>query len=135
MRIIVSDTSPIRVLDHLGLLDLLPRLFTEIVIPPKVLNELEYPTKRFKPLQLASFNWIQVRAPANQEQVKQLLQELDAGEAEAIALAIELQSEILIDEAEGREVAARLGLHFGGRDWNIAEAEDARIDWKCASVD
>jgi predicted nucleic acid-binding protein len=43
MRIIVSDTSPIRVLDHLGLLDFLPRLFTEIVVPPKVLNELEYP--------------------------------------------------------------------------------------------
>jgi len=40
MRIIVSDTSPIHVLDHLGLLDLLPRLFTEIVVPPKVLKDL-----------------------------------------------------------------------------------------------
>ena len=34
MRIIVSDTSPIRALDHLGLLEMLRELFDEILIPP-----------------------------------------------------------------------------------------------------
>ena len=43
-----------------------------------------------------------------------MLEELDAGEAEAIALAIELRAEVLIEKAEGREVALRLGLSLIG---------------------
>jgi len=40
MLVVVSDTSPIRALAHLGLLDLLQRLFDRIAIPPAVASEL-----------------------------------------------------------------------------------------------
>lgn len=36
MSIVVSDTSPIRALSHLGRLDLLAYLFQEVVVPPAV---------------------------------------------------------------------------------------------------
>jgi predicted nucleic acid-binding protein len=114
VRIIVSDTSPIRALHHLGLLNLLPDLFEEIVIPPRVLQELESPRRRFSPVQLAAYPWLKLRSPANRAQVQELLKEVDLGEAEAIALAVELHAEVLIDEAEGREVAKRIGLSLVG---------------------
>jgi len=114
VRIIVSDTSPIRALNHLGLLDLLPKLFKEILIPPGVLQELQSQPRRFSPVMLSGLGWLRVQAPANQTKVQDLLKELDLGEAEAIALAIELHAEILMDEAEGREIAARLGLSLVG---------------------
>jgi predicted nucleic acid-binding protein len=34
VALVVSDTSPIRALDHLNLLPLLKSLFDEVVIPP-----------------------------------------------------------------------------------------------------
>jgi hypothetical protein len=44
-----------------------------------------------------------------------LKQTLDGGEAEAIALAIELQADwTLLDEREGRKVAKSLGLNVTG---------------------
>ena len=36
MLVVVSDTSPIRALAHLGHLDILPRLFDTVVLPPAV---------------------------------------------------------------------------------------------------
>ena len=44
--------------------------------------------------------------------VRALEQDLDRGEAEAIALALQLGCQIvLMDEHEGREAARRMGLH------------------------
>jgi predicted nucleic acid-binding protein len=92
------------------MVEMLPKLFDDIVIPPAVLKEVQSSRSTFKSVDLAKYPWLQVRAPADAAQVKQLLVELDRGEAEAIALALELQAEILIDETDGREVARRLGL-------------------------
>ncbi|MGB3298208.1 MAG: DUF3368 domain-containing protein, partial [Phormidesmis sp.] len=47
--------------------------------------------------------------------VEALCNELDIGEAEAIALAVEVQADqVLIDERRGRMVAARLNLQYTG---------------------
>jgi predicted nucleic acid-binding protein len=89
---------------------MLPRLFDEIVIPPAVLQEAQSNKSALPPVPLAKHPWLRVQAPRNSEQVKQLRKELDGGEAEAIALALELKAEILMDESDGRAVARRLGL-------------------------
>src|ERR1051325_4851925 len=89
---------------------MLPKLFDEIVIPPAVLKEAESNKSTLGAVQVGKYPWLQVRAPSNAAQVNELLRDLDSGEAEAIALAIELGAEILIDESDGREVARRLGL-------------------------
>lgn len=55
--------------------------------------------------------WLEVRGPRDGNRVASLLLELDRGESEAIALAIEVgTTELLIDESDGRQVARRLGL-------------------------
>ncbi len=51
-------------------------------------------------------------------------QELDAGEAEAIALTLETQAELLLmDERVGREVARHLGLRYTGLIGVLVEAK------------
>lgn len=53
-----------------------------------------------------------------------LQMELDPGEAEAIALAVELKAHLLLlDERRGRVVASRLGLHFVGLLGVLSEAK------------
>jgi uncharacterized protein len=106
--IVVSDTSPIRALAHLGLFDLLGQLFAEVWVPPAVADELARVGLALSP---APAPWLKIAAPRDRKQVEALALELDAGESEALALAIEIGShEILIDERAGRRVALRLGL-------------------------
>lgn len=113
--IVVSDTSPLRALEHLGLASLLQQLFHEVVIPPAVESELTFPPQRYAPISAAAFPGLRVQSPTNATLVGQIGQTLDLGESEAIALAIELQADIVLrDEALGRSEAARRGLTVTG---------------------
>jgi predicted nucleic acid-binding protein len=111
LSIVVSDTSPIRVLSHLGLLELLHDLFEEVFIPPAVIAELSRQTVSFSPILLSGYSFFQIRTVKNQSLVKQFLSTLDAGESEALVLALEIQADtVLIDELDGREMAMQMGL-------------------------
>lgn len=111
MAVVVSDTSPIRALSHLGRLELLAALFQEIVVPTAVVVELEQPRSRFAPVSVRGLPFVCVRSPQDRDAVDALRETLGPGEAEAIILAEELHAEaILIDEAAGRAVALRRGL-------------------------
>ena len=106
--IVVSDTSPITTLLKIGKVDLLHKLYGEVLIPEAVRDEL-FKSHRSLP------EFFQCVAVTNHQAVEQLLNELNAGEAEAIVLAKEKNADVLlIDEIEGRDVAAREGLHFIG---------------------
>lgn len=50
---------------------------------------------------MQTLDWIQTRQVANHIMVETLWQEIDEGEAEAIALAIELNAELLINDRTG----------------------------------
>ena len=111
MSLVVSDTSPIRGLTHLGRLDLLRTLFGEVLIPPAVERELRRATRRFAPLDVELLKSLTIRSPSNSVLVSKLAEGLDAGESEAIALALEVGAEsVLLDERRGRAAARRLGL-------------------------
>ncbi len=114
MRLVVSDTSPIRALEHLQQLDLLSQLFEVVLIPPAVREELAHPSRRFKPVEIAQIPGATMRAPANMDHVRDLQRQLQPGEAEAITLAQELEADLLIDEKAGRQIAIQRGLRVTG---------------------
>jgi predicted nucleic acid-binding protein len=111
---VVSDTSPVRALHHLGLLHLLGQIFGDVVIPPAVADELQQTSRRFSPIDVAALPILRVVAPRDAAEVAQLRRSLDAGESEAIALAIELRADLLMDESAGRAEAKRRGIETTG---------------------
>ena len=111
MTIIVSDTSPVRALAHLGLLPVLETLFGEVLVPDSVAQELLDPPSSFARIDVADFGFLKVSCATNRQRVAELREQLDFGEAEAIALAQEVRAEaLLIDERAGRNAARQLGL-------------------------
>lgn len=66
-------------------------------------------------VEISQAGWISVRSPEDQDRVAYLRSDLDAGEAEALVLADELNADwILLDETKARLAAEFLGLHFIG---------------------
>ena len=110
--IIVSDTSPISNLLVIGQLNILVQVFGEIIIPPKVYEEIKkLEDFGFDVHEIKDSSWIKIVIPTNIGFVHELNENLDAGESEAIALAQELKADfILIDEKRGRKAAEQLGL-------------------------
>ncbi|XPM52637.1 MAG: DUF3368 domain-containing protein [Leptolyngbya sp. IPPAS B-1204] len=114
--IVVSDTSALSNLALVGHLWLLEALYQTVIIPNVVASELAAASNPTIPA-ILQLNWIQTQLLTNSKLADQLQQErgLDAGEANAIALAFELQADdLLIDERLGRQEAIRLGLSIIG---------------------
>lgn len=110
-RIVVSDTSPILALQQVGLVELISDMVDEVLVPPAVARELLAPPRGLKGVAIAEYAKFREIAPSNTVMIRQLSQELDSGESEAIALALECKvSALLIDEDSGRRVAKRFGL-------------------------
>lgn len=109
---VVSNTSPLMNLAIIDRLDLLRQIYGTIHIPEAVWDELVIQGKgRPGSEMIASATWIQKHAVQNRPLVIALREQLDSGESEAIALALELEATlILIDEAEGRRIAASYNL-------------------------
>jgi len=114
--IIVSNTSPLTNLAAIGQFELLHCLYSDIHIADGVWGELNaggqcWPGRD----EVAEAKWIHRHSIQNQALVTALQQNLDWGEAESIALALELHADLtLLDEQEGRHTAKRFGLHVVG---------------------
>lgn len=111
--LIVSDTSPITNLIHINQLELLNKLFGEIIIPDKVFGELSvYENQK---ITVENHDWILVKSVKDKKLIKKLEKQLDLGESQAIVLAKELEADILIiDERKGRKTAKEYGLRIIG---------------------
>jgi hypothetical protein len=116
--LVVSNTSPILNLAIVDQLELLHQQFGEILIPHAVLDELKVNEERpgSQAIREAiSSGWMKTQEVSNEPLAQLLKQTLDQGEAEAIALSIELEADwMLLDEREGRKVAKSLGLKVTG---------------------
>ncbi len=114
----VSNTSPISNLAWIGRLDFLLDQFQEIWIPIAVETELQNvpdPAVRKAVDEAKRRGWLKSRPASDAALVSLLTLELHPGEAEAIALALEMKAEyLLIDEREGRALARQLGLPITG---------------------
>lgn len=125
MIVVVSNTWPLTNLAAIGQFDLLRRLYGELHIANGVWDELNANSRRWPGADnVASATWIKRHPAQNQALVDTLRGDLDDGEAQSIALAVELDATlILLDEKEGRRAAERLGLKVVGTVGVLLEAK------------
>ena len=116
--IVVSDTTPLISLLKINRLELLERLFGEVMIPKAVFDELTVDQRfRTEADQIRQKSFIVVKPVNNQESASVLKRAtgLDQGESEAIVLTDELEADLLLmDEAKGRSVSAQMGIKIMG---------------------
>jgi predicted nucleic acid-binding protein len=107
--LVVSDTSPLNYLVLIHETNILPALFDSIYVPPTVFEEMMHPRAPREVRDWAANppTWIQVRRPTIANPIKGV----HRGEAEEIALAIELNADaLLVDDREAVTVALQEGL-------------------------
>ena len=124
--VVVCNTSPIVALARAGMLDLLHAVHGKMVVPEAVFHEITV-AGAGEPgaSEVAAAPWIKRRLVLNLSLVNALSLELDAGEAEAIALAVECRADlILLDERMGRHAAQRMGLTVTGTLGILIAAKD-----------
>lgn len=115
MRIVVADTGPLNYLVLIGQVNLLPALFEKVIVPIVVYRELTSP-KAPLPIRL----WLASNPPWLELHIETLDAEppmltLDAGEAQAIQLAVLLEADLLlIDDRKGVKLAQAKGLRVTG---------------------
>ena len=116
--IVVSDTTPLISLLKINRIDLLEKLFGDVLIPQAVFDELTVNERfRLEADEIRQKKFIVVK-PVNNPESASILKRaagLDQGESEAIVLSDELKADLLLmDEAKGRNVSAQMGLRIMG---------------------
>lgn len=114
--IVISNTSPLTNLAAIGKFDILQALFDHIHISRAVKAELFADGKAWPgAIESERAAWIEVNPVSDRYVVDALRLELDPGEAETIALALQLNADlVLMDEQAGRRAAQYLGLTVMG---------------------
>ncbi len=114
MRKVVSNTTPIISLLKLNRLKILKDLYGQIHIPFAVYQEIEIGRNKEYYQDLAKLNWITINEIQEKKALRYFL-DLDAGEAEAIVLATEMDADLIIlDEKLGRFHAKHADLKITG---------------------
>ncbi len=117
-KTIISDTSCLILLEKIGELEILNKLFGTITTTSEVADEFGLPLP----------SWFEIRQPFDKNYQSIIEASLDKGEASAIALAIELHDCLLIiDDLKGRKFAQQIGLTTTGTLGVIADAKLAGI--------
>ena len=134
MILVVADSSPLNILARIGHINILHSLFGRIVIPMMVMQELSHPRT---PAEVREWlrtgpAWLEVRpAPARPETLR-----VDAGESEAISLALSEKADLLlVDDLGARHAAVRFGLKITGT-LGVLERADAAglLDFESAAA-
>lgn len=100
----VTNSTCLIALERVGQLDLLPRVFSAVFAPPAVQAEFGSPIE-----------WLAVTPAKNLGLITALRTQLDDGEAQAIAVAVELGDVLIIlDDKKARRVARQMGLQVIG---------------------
>lgn len=112
---IVCDSSTLIHLSAIGRLHLLKDLYGTLTVPDAVWHEVvEQGFDRpgvSEVTEARRAGWIEVHSASNEPLLRSLKHELDKGEAEVIALAIEKKASLVIlDESEARRIAATFEL-------------------------
>ena len=112
----VLDSTCLIGLENIGRLDLAGSLLDPAYSPPAV--ETEFGSRP---------TWLQVVEPADKALVASLQMMVDAGEAAAIALAVEKGVRISLDDRKARGVAMRLGVPVMGTVGLLLKAKESGL--------
>ena len=118
-KIVIFNSSPLINLAKIDKLSLIEKLYGKIIIPEAVYNEVFIAGKNknntIKIFNLVENNLVEIIKIKNKELVKSFSRELDYGESEVIALAIDLNADlVVIDEIEARNIADVYDLNKTG---------------------
>lgn len=112
---VICNATPLINFAAINRLDILKEVFGQVIIPQAVYDETTVSGFLWSQfiLQAVASEWLQVRTVSNIDPIISL--ELDDGEREAIALALETGvNKILLDERDARKVAQSIGLRLIG---------------------
>lgn len=126
MDIVVADTGPLNYLIEIGAVSVLEHLFGTVIVPETVQHELQAPGAP-----TAVRAWIHMPPPWTRIErctSKMRQDDLDPGEAEAIAIALERGLKyILMDDGDGRAAAWRAGLVPMGTLGLLEKADEKKL--------
>jgi uncharacterized protein len=119
--IIVSNTTAITTLLKIGRTDVLESLFGRVLIPTAVKDEL-LGYHKYLP------QFCEVHPVSKSTRLELLLRQAGKGEAEAVALAVELKANVLlIDDKKGRRLAQAEGISCLGLPALVLAAKQKRL--------
>lgn len=104
-KTIISDTSCFIILTNIGELELLHKVYGQIITTPDIATEYGETLPE----------WVEIVAVKDKYRQQLLEMQIDRGESSAIALALETpDSTIILDDYKARKIADQLGLIFTG---------------------
>ena len=121
-KAIIADTACLILLDKIHELNILEKLFDEVIVTSVIAEEFGQPLPE----------WIRISNPDNLNYQTILSATVDKGEASALALAVELKDSLLIiDDSKARKLALQLGLKFTG---TLGVIVDAKLSGHIGSI-
>jgi predicted nucleic acid-binding protein len=108
---VITNNTPLRYLVFLGYETILRDLFTHLLVPQAVVNELQRPKTpaRVRTWMASPPPWLEIRQPVRTPDP--VLLQFGAGERDTLLLAEELQADlVLLDERDAHAEAIRRGF-------------------------
>lgn len=121
-KTIVSDTSCFIILSNIGELELLHKLYGQVITTTDIAHEFgeELPS------------WVEIKDVRDKQKQQLLELQIDKGESSAIALALEMPDcTIILDDNKARKIANSLGINVTG---TIGVIVKAKLTGKIPSI-
>ena len=104
-KAIISDTSCFIILTNIGELELLHKVYGQIITTPEIVAEFDETLPE----------WVEIAEVTDKYRQRLLELQIDKGESSALALALETpNSVVILDDYKARKIAERLGITFTG---------------------
>ncbi len=115
VQVVISNTTAIFYLHRLGRLDLLNKLYRNIIVPQAVEDELAQGRESGEDVpEVGSLDWIEIKSVRIPRIIK-LITDLGPGEAEVLALALdEPDPMVILDDLVARRTAKLQGFRITG---------------------